>query len=79
VLNVNLSARSSSRRPRCGTWRSGERRIVNVSSVIGEMGNIARRTTRVQVGAVRPTKTLARESAFLLAKAGRLADPDGSG
>jgi acetoacetyl-CoA reductase/3-oxoacyl-[acyl-carrier protein] reductase len=53
---------------------------VNVSSVIGEMGNIGQANYAAsKSGLFGLTKTLAREAAFLLAKAGRLTDPDGVG
>ena len=58
----------------------GSGRIVNVSSVIGEMGNIGQANYAAsKSGLFGLTKTLAREAAFLLAKAGRLSEPDGVG
>jgi NAD(P)-dependent dehydrogenase (short-subunit alcohol dehydrogenase family) len=51
----------------------GNGRIINVSSVIGEMGNIGQANYAAsKSGLFGLTKTLARESAVLLAKAGKL-------
>ena len=81
VLNVNLSGaffRSQSALRHMAERGSG--RIVNVSSVIGEMGNIGQANYAAsKSGLFGLTKTLAREAAFLLGKAGRLSDPDGIG
>ena len=79
VLNVNLSgAFFLSQAALRHMAERGSGRIVNVSSVIGEMGNIGQANYAAsKSGLFGLTKTLAREAAFLLAKAGRLADPDG--
>ena len=81
VLNVNLSgAFFLSQAALRHMAERGTGRIVNVSSVIGEMGNIGQANYAAsKSGLFGLTKTLAREAAFLLAKAGRLADPDGVG
>ncbi len=81
VLNVNLSgAFFLSQAALRHMAERGSGRIVNVSSVIGEMGNIGQANYAAsKSGLFGLTKTLAREAAFLLAKAGRLADPDGVG
>jgi acetoacetyl-CoA reductase/3-oxoacyl-[acyl-carrier protein] reductase len=81
VLNVNLSgAFFLSQAALRHMAERGSGRIVNVSSVIGEMGNIGQANYAAsKSGLFGLTKTLAREAAFLLAKAGRLQDPDGVG
>jgi acetoacetyl-CoA reductase/3-oxoacyl-[acyl-carrier protein] reductase len=81
VLNVNLSgAFFLSQAALRHMAERGSGRIVNVSSVIGEMGNIGQANYAAsKSGLFGLTKTLAREAAFLLAKAGRLTDPDGVG
>jgi len=81
VLNVNLSgAFFLSQAALRHMAERGSGRIVNVSSVIGEMGNIGQANYAAsKSGLFGLTKTLAREAAFLLAKAGRLAEPDGVG
>jgi acetoacetyl-CoA reductase/3-oxoacyl-[acyl-carrier protein] reductase len=81
VLNVNLSgAFFLSQAALRHMAERGSGRIVNVSSVIGEMGNIGQANYAAsKSGLFGLTKTLAREAAFLLAKAGRLSDPDGVG
>ena len=81
VLNVNLSgAFFLSQAALRHMAERGSGRIVNVSSVIGEMGNIGQANYAAsKSGLFGLTKTLAREAAFLLAKAGRLADPNGVG
>jgi acetoacetyl-CoA reductase/3-oxoacyl-[acyl-carrier protein] reductase len=81
VLNVNLSgAFFLSQAALRHMAERGSGRIVNVSSVIGEMGNIGQANYAAsKSGLFGLTKTLAREAAFLLAKAGRLADPSGIG
>ena len=53
----------------------GTGRIVNVSSVIGEIGNIGQANHAAsKAGLFGLTKTLAREAAFHLARAGKLDD-----
>src|SRR5260370_18593293 len=81
VLNVNLSgAFFLSQAALRHMAERGSGRIVNVSSVIGEMGNIGQANYAAsKSGLFGLTKTLAREAAFLLGKAGRLADPYGLG
>jgi acetoacetyl-CoA reductase len=81
VLNVNLSgAFFLSQAALRHMAERGSGRIVNVSSVIGEMGNIGQANYAAsKSGLFGLTKTLAREAAFLLAKAGRLSDPEGIG
>jgi acetoacetyl-CoA reductase/3-oxoacyl-[acyl-carrier protein] reductase len=81
VLNVNLSgAFFLSQAALRHMAERGSGRIVNVSSVIGEMGNIGQANYAAsKSGLFGLTKTLAREAAFLLGRAGKLADPDGIG
>jgi acetoacetyl-CoA reductase/3-oxoacyl-[acyl-carrier protein] reductase len=81
VLNVNLSgAFFLSQAALRHMAQRGTGRIVNVSSVIGEMGNIGQANYAAsKSGLFGLTKTLAREAAFLLAKAGKLNDPEGIG
>lgn len=81
VLNVNLSgAFFLSQAALRHMAERGSGRIVNVSSVIGEMGNIGQANYAAsKSGLFGLTKTLAREAAFLLGKAGKLADPAGVG
>ena len=81
VLNVNLSgAFFLSQAALRHMAERGSGRSVNVSSVIGEMGNLGQANYAAsKSGLFGLTKTLAREAAFLLAKAGRLAEPDGIG
>jgi acetoacetyl-CoA reductase/3-oxoacyl-[acyl-carrier protein] reductase len=57
----------------------GSGRIINISSIIGEMGNIGQANYAAsKSGLFGLTKTLAREAAFQLKKAGKL-DDDGIG
>jgi acetoacetyl-CoA reductase/3-oxoacyl-[acyl-carrier protein] reductase len=81
VLNVNLSgAFFLSQAALRHMAERGSGRIVNVSSVIGEMGNIGQANYAAsKSGLFGLTKTLAREAAFLLARAGKLAEPEGIG
>ncbi len=81
VLNVNLSgAFFLSQAALRHMAERGSGRIVNVSSVIGEMGNIGQANYAAsKSGLFGLTKTLAREAAFLLGKAGKLTEPDGIG
>ncbi|MEI6213112.1 MAG: 3-oxoacyl-ACP reductase family protein [Desulfuromonadales bacterium] len=81
VLNVNLSgvfflSQAALRH----MAERGSGRIVNVSSVIGEMGNIGQANYAAsKSGLFGLTKTLAREAASLLARSGKLTDPNGIG
>jgi NAD(P)-dependent dehydrogenase (short-subunit alcohol dehydrogenase family) len=81
VLNVNLSgvfflSQAALRH----MAERGSGRIVNVSSVVGEMGNIGQANYAAsKSGLFGLTKTLAREAALLLARAGKLTDPNGIG
>jgi acetoacetyl-CoA reductase len=81
VLNVNLSgAFFLSQAALRHMAERGSGRIVNVSSVIGETGNIGQANYAAsKSGLFGLTKTLAREAAFLLARSGKLSDPDGIG
>jgi NAD(P)-dependent dehydrogenase (short-subunit alcohol dehydrogenase family) len=81
VLNVNLSgAFFLSQAALRHMAERGSGRIVNVSSVIGEMGNIGQANYAAsKSGLFGLTKTLAREASYLLAKAGKLTDPEGIG
>ena len=57
----------------------GSGRIVNISSIVGEMGNIGQANYAAsKSGLLGLTKTLAREAAFALKRAGRL-EEDGVG
>ena len=81
VLNVNLSgvfflSQAALRH----MAERGSGRIVNVSSVIGEMGNIGQANYAAsKSGLFGLTKTLAREAALLLARSGKLTDPNAIG
>ena len=81
VLNVNLSgvfflSQAALRH----MAERGSGRIINVSSVVGEMGNIGQANYAAsKSGLFGLTKTLAREAASLLGRAGKLTDPDGIG
>ena len=81
VLNVNLSgAFFLSQAALRHMSERGSGRIVNVSSVIGEMGNIGQANYAAsKSGLFGLTKTLAREAAFLLGRAGKLTEPNGVG
>lgn len=81
VLNVNLSgAFFLSQAALRHMAERGSGRIVNVSSVIGEMGNIGQANYAAsKSGLFGLTKTLAREAAFLLARSGKLQDAGGIG
>jgi acetoacetyl-CoA reductase/3-oxoacyl-[acyl-carrier protein] reductase len=81
VLNVNLSgAFFLSQAALRHMAERGSGRIVNVSSVIGETGNIGQANYAAsKSGLFGLTKTLAREAAFLLARAGKLDAPNGVG
>jgi NAD(P)-dependent dehydrogenase (short-subunit alcohol dehydrogenase family) len=81
VINVNLSgAFFLSQAALRHMAERGSGRIVNVSSVIGETGNIGQSNYAAsKSGLFGLTKTLALEAALLLARAGKLNDPDGIG
>jgi NAD(P)-dependent dehydrogenase (short-subunit alcohol dehydrogenase family) len=74
VLEVNLSgAFFLSQAALAHMVERGTGRIINVSSVIGEMGNIGQANYAAsKSGLFGLTKTLAREAAFLLERAGKL-------
>jgi NAD(P)-dependent dehydrogenase (short-subunit alcohol dehydrogenase family) len=74
VLGVNLSgAFYLSQAALAHMLERGTGRIINVSSVIGEMGNIGQANYAAsKSGLFGLTKTLAREAAFQLARAGKL-------
>jgi len=76
VLAVNLSgAFFMSKAVLPHMIERGSGRIVNVSSVIGEMGNIGQANYAAsKSGLFGLTKTLAREAAFMLERAGKLTD-----
>jgi acetoacetyl-CoA reductase/3-oxoacyl-[acyl-carrier protein] reductase len=80
VLAVNLSgAFFMSQAVLAHMVERGSGRIVNVSSVIGEMGNIGQANySASKSGLFGLTKTLAREAAFMLARSGKLTE-DGLG
>lgn len=74
VLNVNLSgAFYLSQEALRHMLERGSGRIINISSVIGEMGNIGQvNYAAAKSGMFGLTKTLAREAAFQLQKSGKL-------
>ncbi len=76
VLDVNLSgAFFLSQAALAHMVERGSGRIINVSSVVGEMGNIGQANYAAsKSGLFGLTKTFAREAAFLLERAGKLAD-----
>jgi NAD(P)-dependent dehydrogenase (short-subunit alcohol dehydrogenase family) len=80
VLAVNLSGSFYMAQPALKHMvERGSGRIIFVSSVIGETGNIGQANYAAsKAGMLGLTKTLAREAAFILARAGRLED-DGVG
>jgi acetoacetyl-CoA reductase/3-oxoacyl-[acyl-carrier protein] reductase len=80
VLAVNLSGSFYMAQPALEHMvERGTGRIIFVSSVIGETGNIGQANYAAsKAGMLGLTKTLAKETAFILARAGRLAD-DGVG
>jgi acetoacetyl-CoA reductase/3-oxoacyl-[acyl-carrier protein] reductase len=81
VINVNLSgAFFLSQAALRHMIERGSGRIVNVSSVIGETGNIGQANYAAsKSGLFGLTKTLALEAAYLLGKAGKLNQPDSVG
>ena len=81
VLNVNLSgAFFLSQAALRHMAERGSGRIVNVSSVIGETGNIGQANYAAsKSGLFGLTKTLALEATMLLTRAGKLNDPEGIG
>ncbi len=76
VLEVNLSgAFFLSQAALAHFVERGSGRIINVSSVVGEMGNIGQSNYAAsKSGLFGLTKTFAREAAFLLERAGKLTD-----
>jgi acetoacetyl-CoA reductase/3-oxoacyl-[acyl-carrier protein] reductase len=80
VLDVNLSgAFFLSQAALAHMLERGTGRIINVSSVIGEMGNIGQANyASSKSGLFGLTKTLAREAAFMLERSDKL-DEDGIG
>ena len=80
VLDVNLSgAFFLSQAALAHMLERGTGRIINVSSIIGEMGNIGQANyASSKSGLFGLTKTLAREAAFMLERSGKL-DEDGIG
>ncbi|MEU6773237.1 3-oxoacyl-ACP reductase FabG [Streptomyces sp. NPDC046759] len=80
VLDVNLSGPFYLAQAALGSMvEQGSGRILMISSVIGETGNIGQANyAATKSGLFGLTKTLAREAAFQLAKAGRQ-DPYGPG
>lgn len=76
VLDVNLSgAFFLSQAALAHMVERGSGRIINVSSVVGEMGNIGQANYAAsKSGLFGLTKTFAREAAFLLERAGKLSD-----
>jgi 3-oxoacyl-[acyl-carrier protein] reductase len=80
VIAVNLSGSFYMAQPALEHMvERGTGRIIFVSSVIGETGNIGQANYAAsKAGMLGLTKTLAKETAFILARAGRLVD-DGVG
>ena len=76
VLAVNLSgAFHMSKAALRHMLERGTGRIINISSIAGEIGNVGQANYAAsKAGLLGLTKTLARESAFLLAKSGKLTD-----
>jgi NAD(P)-dependent dehydrogenase (short-subunit alcohol dehydrogenase family) len=76
VLDVNLSGAFFLSQAVLGHMvERGSGRIINVSSIIGEMGNIGQANYAAsKSGLFGLTKTFAREAAFLLERSGSLAD-----
>jgi NAD(P)-dependent dehydrogenase (short-subunit alcohol dehydrogenase family) len=80
VLRVNLSGAFYMSQPALAHMlERGSGRIINISSVVGETGNIGQANYAAsKSGLLGLTKTLAREAAFALEKAGKL-DSSGIG
>jgi NAD(P)-dependent dehydrogenase (short-subunit alcohol dehydrogenase family) len=80
VLRVNLSGAFYLSKPALSHMlERGSGRIINISSITGEIGNIGQANYAAsKSGLLGLTKTMAREAAFALAKAGRLSG-DGPG
>jgi NAD(P)-dependent dehydrogenase (short-subunit alcohol dehydrogenase family) len=76
VLDVNLSGAFFLSQAVLGHMvERGSGRIINVSSIIGEIGNIGQANYAAsKSGLFGLTKTFAREAAFLLERAGKLSD-----
>lgn len=76
VLDVNLSGSFFlSQAALAHMAERGSGRIINVSSIIGEIGNIGQANYAAsKSGQFGLTKTLAREAAFLLERAGKLSE-----
>ena len=76
VLNVNLSGAFYLSQAVLGHMvERGSGRIINVSSIIGEIGNIGQANYAAsKSGLFGLTKTFAREAAFLLERSGKLSD-----
>ena len=76
VLAVNLSgAFHMSQAALQHMLERGTGRIINISSIAGEIGNVGQANYAAsKAGLLGLTKTLARETAFLLAKSGKRAD-----
>jgi short-subunit dehydrogenase len=80
VLRVNLSGAFYMSKPALEHMiERGSGRIINISSIIGEIGNVGQANYAAsKSGLFGFTKTLAREAAFALARAGKLSE-DGVG
>jgi acetoacetyl-CoA reductase/3-oxoacyl-[acyl-carrier protein] reductase len=76
VVSVNLSgAFHMSQAALRHMLERGTGRIINISSIAGEIGNVGQANYAAsKAGLLGLTKTLARESAFLLSKSGKLTD-----
>ena len=76
VLRVNLSGAFYMSKPALEHMlERGTGRIINISSIVGQMGNIGQANYAAsKSGLMGLTMTMAREAAFMLAKAGKLDD-----
>jgi NAD(P)-dependent dehydrogenase (short-subunit alcohol dehydrogenase family) len=76
VIDVNLSGAFHMAQAALGHMlERGTGRVINVSSVVGEMGNIGQANYAAsKSGLLGLTKALAREAAFLLARSGKLTE-----